>query len=83
MCLSDVHNFFNCCAASPQPQVVRVTLKSQDGIILGQTQVIYEMSRKELVSSPNAMKKFVEEFMSGDPSGTGNLFGNSGGETKF
>lgn len=79
--LSHFHYFFNCCAASPIPQVVSVTLKSQDGIILGRTRVTYGTNLQQVVSCPGDFKKLCEYYyMSGNPSG--NPSGNSGGETE-
>lgn len=72
--------FFNCCAASPVPAVVNVTLKSQDGIILGKTQVTYGANLQQVVSCPSVLKKFCEDYMSGNQSG--NPSGTSGGETE-
>ena len=57
-----------------------VALKSQDGIILGWAQVKYITNLQQLVSSRSHLKKFFEDFMSGNPSG--NPSGNSGGETE-
>ena len=69
--------FFNCCTASPVPQVVRVTVKSQDSIILGYTQVTYDLTKlQQVVYSASPMRLFFEDLMSGNPSG------NSGGETE-
>lgn len=81
---SSLSLFFNRCAASPTPQVVSVTLKSQDGIILGGTQVTYETNLQQVVSCPSALKKFCEDYVNGNPSSnpSGNPSGNSGGETE-
>ena len=58
-----------------------MTLTSQDGIILGYTQVTYVFTKEQhAVSNPSLMKKFIEDLRSGDPSG--NPSGNSGGETE-
>lgn len=77
--------FFNCCVASQVPKVVSVTLKSQDGIILGRTQVTYGANLQQVVSCPSVLKKFCEDYnnmygrLSGNPSGNP---GTSGGETE-
>ena len=60
--------------------MVNVTLTSQDAIKLGWTQVTYGTDLQQVVSHPSPMKKFFEDFMSGNPSG--NPSGNSGGETE-
>ena len=74
---------FCCCVASPVPGVVNVTLKSQDGIILGKTKVIYvvhlHVDPQQVVSCSNGLKEFCENFVSGNLSG--NISGNSEGET--
>lgn len=59
--------------------MVNVTHKSQDGIILGKTQVTYGANLQQVVSCPSVLKKFCEDYMSGNP--CGNISGNSGGET--
>ena len=60
--------------------MVEVTLKSQDGIVLGRTQVTYGTNLQQVVSFPSALKEFFEDCMSSNPSG--NPSGNSGGETE-
>ena len=61
--------------------MVSVTLKSQDGIILGQTQVTYGTNLQKVVSCTGDFKKFCEYYyMSGNPSG--NPSGNNGAETE-
>jgi len=60
--------------------VVVVTLKSQDGITLGKTQVTYGANLQQVVSSPSVLRKFCEDYISGNPSG--NPSGNNGGETE-
>jgi len=57
-----------------------VTLKSQDGTILGGTQVTYGTNLQQVVSCPSALKTFWEDYVSGNPSG--NPSGNSGGEAE-
>ena len=75
---------FYCCVASPVPGVVNVTLKSQDGIILGKTQVTYmvhlHVDLQQVVSCSNDLKGFCQSFVSGNLSG--NISGNSEGETE-
>lgn len=71
---------FCCCVASPVPAVVNVTLRQQDGIILGKTQVTYGLHLQQVVSCPTALKKFCEDYMSGNPSG--NISENSERETE-
>lgn len=60
--------------------MVNVTLRSQDGIILGKTRVTYKVNLQQVVSSTRDLKKFCEDYMSGNQSG--NLSGNSRGETE-
>ena len=73
--------FFTSCAASQIPQVVRVTLTSQDDIILGYTQITYVLTKEQqVVSDLRTMREFFEDSMSGNPSG--NPSGNSEGETE-
>ena len=60
--------------------MVNVTLKSQDGIILGKTQVTYRVDPQQVVSCPSGLKKFCENYVSGNPSG--NISENSEGETE-
>jgi len=66
--------------ASPRPAVVTVTLKRQDGITLGEAQVTYVANLQQVVSSPSFLRKFCEDYNSGNSSG--NFFENSGGETE-
>jgi len=61
--------------------VVNVTLKSQEGIILGKTEVTYGANLLQVVSSPRFLKKFCEDYMNGNH--TGNISGNSGDETEI
>ncbi|XP_020628243.1 uncharacterized protein LOC110065444 [Orbicella faveolata] len=67
--------------ASSVPAVVNVTLKSQEGIILGKTEVTYGANLLQVVSSPRFLKKFCEDYMNGNH--TGNISGNSGDETEI
>lgn len=61
--------------------MVNVTLRSQDGIILGKTRVTYiEVNLQQVVSSTRDLQRFCEDYMSGNQSG--NLSGNSRGETE-
>ena len=61
--------------------MVRVTIKSQDGIILGYTQVTYGLTKlQQVVYFARPMRELFEDLMSGSPSG--NPSGNSGGETE-
>ena len=66
--------------ASPRPAVVIVTLKSQDGITLGGAQVTYGANLQQVVSCPSVLRKFCEDYISGNSSG--NLSENSGRETE-
>ena len=59
--------------------MVNVTLRSQDGIMLGKTLVTYGVNLQQVVSSSRDLKKFCEDYMSGNQSG--NLSRNSGGAT--
>lgn len=60
--------------------MVIVTLKSQDGITLGEAQVTYGANLQQVVTFPSLLRKFCEDYISGNSSG--NLSGNSGGQTE-
>ena len=61
--------------------MVGVTVKSQDGIILGYTQVTYDLTKlQQVVYSASPMRMVFEDLMSGNPSS--NPSGNTGGETE-
>lgn len=55
----------NFAAASPQPGLVSVTLTSQHGIVLGQTNIKYYGQKevlKTIVHSPRLVKELCEEY---------------------
>ena len=60
--------------------MVNVTLKSQDGLILGKTQVTYRVDLQQVVSCPSGLKKFCEDYVRGNPSG--NISEKGEGETE-